>query len=551
MASATATTNLERPIRGLFASRIARTIFLANLVGLVALTVGALLLSETRNTLTQAQISALQVQGGVIANLLIDDAVIDLQTPGQPPFIDRAAAGQTLLNLAPQTAALKGDPYLGPRITIIDAQGVEVADTATLHGDINEQPLSPSEQRARTPVGSFLTWIGKMGGRLETWRLTPWRPNITLEQERAQALAGEMAAGQRLTSQGQRVISVTMPLQRVGYVVGAVTLESADVERILAAERLALIPYVVGAAIGIFLASLVLALMIAQPLRRLAGEADKVRVGSAERLFVPDVRHRKDEIGELAMALEGMTGALADRIDANEQFAADVSHEIKNPLTSIRSAVETVRQTNDDTTRQRLLGVIAQDVGRLDRLITDMTRASRIEAETARGALERVDLAKLLSDIAASYALLTDGRAKVSYEGDIVEAAVIGQPGPIGQVVLNLIDNARSFAPADGHVRLNVGLLPVRDGAIVRLVVEDDGPGIPEANLEAIFRRFYTDRPKGAAFGGNSGLGLSIARQIVEALNGRIYAENVHLPGATASQGARLIVELPAAPANK
>jgi two-component system sensor histidine kinase ChvG len=336
----------------------------------------------------------------------------------------------------------------------------------------------------------------------------------------------------------------------VGYVVGVLTLESAEVEEILAAERLAMLPFIFASALATLLAAALLALVIARPLRRLAMAADQVRLSGAPRMDLAELRHRKDEIGDLALALEEMTGALADRIDANERFAADVSHEIKNPLTSIRSAVEMASRTSDEAQRGVLLGIIGTDVKRLDRLITDMTRASRLEAETARGAQERVDLARLLSDICESYAALGDGRAAVTYLGDLDPAPVMGLSGPLGQVFLNLIDNARSFSPPGGAVRVGLERIAGREGRIVRATVEDDGPGIPQGALETIFQRFYTDRPKGTAFGANSGLGLSIARQIVDAHEGRIYAENIAGLDGASVLGARLVVELPlAAPA--
>ena len=539
MASATATTKADRPIRGFLRSRTAQLIFVWNLVGLVILAVGVLVLSETRATLTNAQRTALQVQGAVLANLLIENAVVEPGLPGVPPYIDASAAGNTLLNLIPHTTPLTGEPYQGPRIRVVDVSGREVADTANLHGDLGEMPLGDE------PDVSFSQ---RLTEAVQTFRFTPWPVTITLEDERKAALAGEPASGQRLTESGERVISVTLPLQRVGYIVGAITLESGDVERIMAAERVALLPFILSAAIVTLGSAFWVAWSLARPLRSLALAADNVRLSGAAKLEVPHIRKRHDEIGDLAHALEAMTGALAERIDTNERFAADVSHEIKNPLTSIRSAVETARSAVDPAKREQLLGIIASDVGRLDRLITDMTRASRIEAETARGALERVNIAQMLTDLAGSYESLSDGRARVAFVSEANAAEVLGQPGPLAQVFLNLIDNARSFSPPGGMVRLRMGIIPGKDHkSMIRVTVEDEGPGIPDSALEKVFQRFYTDRPKGTAFGANSGLGLSIARQIVTAHEGTIWAENVkdRLDGPI--RGARFVVELPAA----
>jgi two-component system sensor histidine kinase ChvG len=323
------------------------------------------------------------------------------------------------------------------------------------------------------------------------------------------------------------------------------------VERILVAERVGSIPFIVGATVVVILSSLLLTLFIASPLKRLASAADRLRLSGATRLQLPDVSKRKDEIGALGQSLEAMTGALADRIDANERFAADVSHEIKNPLASIRSAVESALAVKDPARQVELIGIVAQDVRRLDRLITDIARASRIEAETARGAEAKVDLGKLVADIASAYATpREEGQAQVSvvFRGPAPhDALVLGQEGALGQVFRNLIDNARSFSPANGMVSLSVETVRGRDGAFARAIIDDQGPGLPADNLETVFERFYTERPKGAAFGGNSGLGLSIARQIVHAHKGRIYAENIPGTGPTGTAGARFVVELPLA----
>jgi two-component system sensor histidine kinase ChvG len=263
------------------------------------------------------------------------------------------------------------------------------------------------------------------------------------------------------------------------------------------------------------------------------------------------VVRRTDEIGDLGQALERMTAALLERIELNERFAADVAHEIKNPLTSIRSAVETAARVSDPAARERLMTIIANDVGRLDRLVTDISAASRLEAETARGAPVRIDLARFLPDLVDIYGQTRrTGEAAVTFLGPApAPAVVVGQEGPLGQVFRNLIDNAKSFSPPQGVVRVSIRDISDADGAKrLRVVVEDDGPGVPTENLETIFKRFYTDRPKGTAFGTNSGLGLSIARSIVEAHKGRIWAENIPGSAPDTFSGARFIVDLPDAP---
>jgi two-component system sensor histidine kinase ChvG len=247
-------------------------------------------------------------------------------------------------------------------------------------------------------------------------------------------------------------------------------------------------------------------------------------------------------LGDLTRALEDMTRALSDRMQAIERFAADVAHELRNPMTSIRSAVETLGLVKDGGARNRLLRVLDQDVGRMDRLITDISNASRLDAELARESPSPLDLTALLAQISEFYGATSkpgDTRLRfVNRGGEAVH--VLGREGPISQVFRNLIDNARSFSPTAGEVRISLR----RGRGEVVASVEDDGPGMPPENLETVFERFYTSRPKGAAFGSNSGLGLAIARQIVEAHGGRIWAENRIVGGEVAGAAFRIALPL-------
>jgi len=283
--------------------------------------------------------------------------------------------------------------------------------------------------------------------------------------------------------------------------------------------------------------------LIARPVRRLSRAADTVRLSRARSISLPDIARRDDELGDLTRALEAMTDAQSERMDAIERFAADVAHEIKNPLTSLRSAVETLDLVRDGPPRDKLLGIIKQDVQRLDRLVTDISNASRLDAELSREDSRSIDLGRLLADIVQAYQdSLRPGEARptIDLPYSLEAIAVSGGEGSMGQVFRNLIDNAKSFSPPGGEVR--VRLESVRGEALV--TVDDDGPGIPPENLETIFQRFYTSRPKGSAFGGNSGLGLSIARQIVEAQGGALTASNrLNEDGLVC--GARFSVRLP------
>ncbi|HEX8418301.1 MAG TPA: HAMP domain-containing sensor histidine kinase, partial [Methylobacterium sp.] len=351
------------------------------------------------------------------------------------------------------------------------------------------------------------------------------------------------------------IVSVAVPIQRGGALRGAlmISTQGADIDRVIASERFGLLQVFLIAAVVMVVLSILLAGAIAGPVRRLADAAEKVRLGIKSREEIPDFTARTDEIGHLSGALRDMTQALYRRIDAIESFAADVSHELKNPLTSLRSAVETLPLAKTDDSRTRLLSIIQHDVKRLDRLISDISDASRLDAELARAEARRVDMHKLLTTVVS---VANERRrpkdALIQFDvdapsGDLETPFVIfGHDSRLGQVINNLLDNARSFSPPDAKVRVALRRLRTE----VELIVEDEGPGIPTDALERIFERFYTDRPE-QGFGQNSGLGLSISRQIVQAHRGTIRAENRPGPadedGEPTVRGARFTVRLPAA----
>jgi two-component system sensor histidine kinase ChvG len=276
--------------------------------------------------------------------------------------------------------------------------------------------------------------------------------------------------------------------------------------------------------------SLLLASTIANPLRRLSAAAVRVRRGVKAREEIPDFSARQDEIGNLSIALRDMTSALYDRIDAIESFAADVSHELKNPLTSLRSAVETLPLVKNTESRDKLLGVIQHDVKRLDRLISDISDASRLDAELARDDARIVDIAKLLKDLVEISSQVSRRNKNVQISLDVAEISkdqtyeVFGHDLRLGQVITNLIENARSFvAEKTGHIQIQLS----QDENTLTIKVMDNGPGIQIEDINRVFERFYTDRPEGEDFGQNSGLGLSISRQIIEAHGGEIDVKNV------------------------
>nr|WP_238934406.1 stimulus-sensing domain-containing protein [Maricaulis parjimensis] len=520
-------------------SRLAQLILVANFVALGVLVVGMMALSETRRGLVNAKLDSLRAQGELIANVLAEGASDGAPAPRLRNDDARAILRQLYV---PEES----------RVIVFDKGGAIVADSHLL-ADVFETTTLP-------PPGQQPTDLAVQARGLPTRVLDGLSNLLRSEEEREaldrnltdevlQVIEGETVGGVRRELDGRRVVSVSIPIQPVRAVVGVVTIESYDLDHLIEAERRALLPFILIAALVTAMSSLALTVFIARPIRRLARAAREARRAGGRRVQMPDLRSRNDEIGELGIALSEMTEALWDRLDAIESFAADVSHELKNPLTSIRSAVETLPLAKDDERRDRLLAVITSDVKRLDRLITDISKASRVDAELAREDVGPLDLAGLLTELAESYNESGRTKAKIILDRQVRNGLVMGRDGPLGQVFRNLIDNALTFSPEDGTIRLRMERGHRHGQSSLRVLIEDDGPGIPEDNLETVFERFYTERPKGAAFGTHSGLGLAISRQIVEAHGGRITATNRRNPAGEVA-GACFIVELPAATAD-
>ncbi|MFA4891738.1 sensor histidine kinase [Brevundimonas sp.] len=525
----------RRRVKRFGGSRLGGLILALNLLSLLILFVGALALNEWQSALTKARQETLIAQGELLVRVLGEPQIG--VTRGSPtPYLDYVEASRWLRdNFIPT----------GQRARLFDIDGIPVADSYEVTEAIPGQPLPPAR-----PAGSPPVKVDPAAGRRNEAEVERARAALAAEVEAA--LDGEVQSGLRRSESGDRVVSVSIPVRHVQQVLGVLTLEAGDVDETLAAQRRALMPFALVALFVNLLGSLLLHLFVARPVMRLSVAADEVRLQRARAISLPDLEGRKDEIGDLARSLETMTETLSDRMDAIERFAADVSHEIKNPLTSIRSALETLPLVKTEAQREKLTALLQQDVRRLDRLITDISNASRLDAELARDRPRTIDLTTLLTEIVGVYdAGRKPGEPRILFEapaGDHI--LVAGRDGPLGQVFRNLIDNARSFSPADGRVRITLVRDPSDPVRPARVRVEDDGPGIPPENLETVFQRFYTSRPKGTAFGANSGLGLSIARQIIEAHGGAIQAANRTDPDG-AVDGARFEVALPLAPAGR
>lgn len=504
------------------------------------LIIGALVLNEIRSNLVQARKDSLFETSQIISSFLTDYA----QDPDEPNKLD------IVIDVADYH--LKRMPLTGAsRVRIFDPSGETRTDTALLQDKIDRRDLPPIKKPSAVEE-AWLNFVRSANRAFENINIASSRmaEARTLEEEIAIALRGDPVYSERFDDDAERVLSLTVPIKVVAEVVGALTIETSDVAQIIAAERAALLPLILVAVLVAIITSTLLTLGIARPVRNLAIASDRVRIGATEKLNLGKLHNRKDEIGDLARAMEAMTASLYDRIQENERFAADVAHELKNPLTSIRSAVETAQSVQDPAVREKMREVIARDVIRLDRLITDISNLSRLEAEIVREKLTRVDLARVLDDLVSIYRDTSrPGEARVSLSVDGKDRYIVmGREGPLGQVIRNLVENARSFSPPDGEVRVTLSRISSPRGPSLRIIVDDDGPGVPPDKLEKIFERFYTDRPQGAKFGNNSGLGLSIVRQIAETHRGRVWAENRIEDGKT--RGARFIVELPPAPAD-
>jgi two-component system sensor histidine kinase ChvG len=551
-------------------SSLTRRIIVLNLLALVLLVSGILYLNQFRKGLIDARVESLQTQGEIIAGAIAASATVDTNTIVIDP--------DKLLDLQIGKSASPDQPFpsyefainpekvapvlrrlISPtktRARVYDRDGTLIVDSQHLYsrGQILGFDLPPP---ATEPVSFFDSIWRAVNLWLQRSDLPRYQEldsaNGKGYPEVAQALAGSPNNIVRVTAQGELIVSVAVPIQRYGVLRGALLLstQGGDIDNIVHAERLAIVRvFVVAAAVTVLL-SFILAGTIAVPLRRLADAADRVRRGLNTRPEIPDYTRRRDEIGHLSKAVREMTGALYGRIDAIESFAADVAHELKNPLTSLRSAVETLPLAKTEAAKARLTGIIQHDIRRLDRLISDISNASRLDAELGRQDAVPVDLRQVLNAV-VTIARETTPAAGPKFRLEIAPGAgaaygVMGHDSRLGQVFNNLLDNARSFSPQGGTVRVAAR----RVDRTIEIVVDDEGPGIRADQFERIFERFYTDRPDQESFGQNSGLGLSISKQIVEAHGGTIEASNRIRPSREPGQppvvlGARFTVRLPA-----
>ena len=561
------------PFRNGFSS-LTRRIVVLNLIGLAILVSGILYLNQFRAGLIDAKVQSLLTQGEIIARAIAASAGVDinevqldpeklLETEHSQASDDDDLSNSLDFTIDPERAAPILRPLVKPtgsRARIYNRDGALILDSDTLYsrGEVLRYDLPPPDAEKPDALSRFWQTVTT---RMSQYDLPLYTEiggnNGKAYPEVATALTGTSVPIVRVNDKGELVVSVAVPIQRMRAVLGVLLLSTrgGDIDNIVAAERWGIVRVSLFAAAVTIVLSIILANTIAGPVQRLSAAAERVRHSVRARAEIPDFTDRTDEIGHLSGALRDMTNALYKRIDAIESFAADVAHELKNPLTSLRSATETLPLARTDESKERLMEIIKHDVKRLDRLISDISDASRLDAELAREDAKTVDMAELLRTTVSLFNdIHRDDTPEVVLDVAYAPGAwpyrVMGHDSRLSQVIVNLLDNAISFSPPGGRV----AVLARRIGHEIQIAVEDEGPGIPEENLERVFERFYTDRPQ-ESFGQNSGLGLNISRQIAVAHGGRLWAENRPPKGVGRgkgdagvgrSGGARFVMRLPA-----
>ena len=524
-----------------------------NLVPLALFASGVLYLDSYREGLIAQKIESLVEHGRIVAGALGETVVaVDSEDTGQP------AATHIMASQAhPLIRRLVGGSAI--RLRLFHATGELAADSRRLVGAgglVQSEPLPPPGagdgfERWLRRADRIVLGMAPLLTRLERYRE---RADQTASDypEIDRAAAGDVGHALRDAGRDGLMLTVAVPVHHYKQVQGVLLLSSTleDVELELRALRgdilgLALIAFVLTVLLSLYLAG-----TIARPIRRLAQAADRVRRGPGRAGAMPDYGGRGDEIGELSRALIDMTDALEQRMVATEKFSADVAHEIKNPLSSLKSALETIQKIDDADRRRRLFAVAADDLARIDRLIGDISDASRLDAELSRAATAPIDLGLLLTAMAPVIAATWSDDRPTPVLGpglrgeDLAGRYVVdGVEDRLVQVVRNLLANAASFSPRGGRVTIDAR----RDGRWIDITVADQGPGIPKGKEQAIFDRFYSDRPPGEKFGTHSGLGLSISKQIVETHGGTLRAHNLGAERAV-PEGACFTIRLPSTP---
>jgi two-component system, OmpR family, sensor histidine kinase ChvG len=576
-------TRVRRAISGLpvvrwFSRSLARRIVFSNVIGLAILLGGYWYMNQYKDWLVDAKVDSLTAQGEIIAQAIASNATPD----GQRQQIDPEAPPDSGFPLAP----FRDDGFaslsfsIGPekvtpilrrliqpdiRARVYDRDGRLIVDSADF---LSKRKLD--EPRRGDQAGDKLR-TKNLWTRMTEYLFASDLP-VLRELDRANgnyyppvrsAMTGTGTPMLLLNEEGQQIVSYAAPILRARQIHGVLLLSTdpGEIEKVLNKERMAILKLAGLALVTSFVVSMLLAYSVATPIHTLSAAAEAVSRDINARHTLPDFSKRQDEVGQLAQSFGAMTAALFRRIEQSEKFAADVAHELKNPLTAANATAQSLAYAHTDEEREQLVAQIRAELKRLNRLISDVSNASRLDAELALQSREAVDISEVLDNVVSTFRDLLGGTSRtVTLEVVAGDLVVQGQDGRLAQVVTNLIDNAISFSPEDSVVRV----LARRDGDKVAITIEDDGPGIDPDKLETVFDRFYTYRPTATTSrGNNSGLGLSISREIIRAHQGKIWAENryasvagtrpaskaVSKSGERERLGARFTIQLPARPA--
>jgi two-component system sensor histidine kinase ChvG len=571
----------SRPPLRYFFSTLARRIVLANLLGLVVLVSGMVWLSQTQAWLITAKYESLKVQGEIIASAIASSALVEREgslafNPDRLPELDALrvpfrddgfSAMELSLRHERVIPVLKRliQPTHNTRARIFDRNGKPIADSNELNElsfplpldpAIDPRPTSEPDTAApakRVKVKNFWTRLAGFFDRsdLPIYREIGRGASGTSYPEVRQALRGAALPPMLLlTDDQEKIVSLAVPIQRRNAVLGVLLLSTrpGEIDEIINSERSVMLTIVLLALAASIFASLLLARTIAGPMRRLSESAESVSRSINARTNLPQFGNRQDEVGQLSEAVHTMTKSLYRRIEASEKFAADVAHELKNPLTAAQGMAQSLHYARTAEQRDQVVQQIQGELKRLNRLITDVANTSRLDAELALQKTEPIDIRGILNSIVETFrGTLEDDGLRILLDVQDVAArpdafVVNGHEDNLGRVLTNLLDNALSFSPTDGAVTVQA----MRNGGFVEIAVSDQGPGIPAESIDKIFARFYSDRPQSdRTTGKNSGLGLSISREIVAAHGGQIWAEN-RLEGGKVA-GACFRVRLPCA----
>lgn len=515
-------------------------ILAVNIIAIMILGLGILYLGQYTDSLIEGELAGLRSEAQLFSGAISEGAVRPVFQISPIPFENPQEIEAIKPELARRMVRRLGE--IGKsRIRLYAIDGSVLADSHQLSSGAdgvemeNLLPIAPRVTFDSLFTQSATRFLDLIPMKTQLMAFPESQiTNIYTFPDTQAALSGDVQATAWKDRNGRIVLTVSAPIQKAKQIMGVVLLirDGSELEKAIAEVRVDVFRVFLGALGITVMLSIYLSGLISRPLQRLAYAAEAVRKGKGRYIEIPDMSHRNDEIGDLSLALRDMTYALFNRMDTIERFAADVAHEIKNPLTSLRSAVETASRIKDDENRQKLMAIIQHDVQRLDRLISDISSASRLDAELSREEMGRVDIAALMYRLRDAYKKpLKRGSDEHSADDtkiildmpEEVELYAKGNTDRLAQVFGNLISNALSFSPEEGSVTIRV--LLQNDKLIVQ--VDDQGPGIPENKLQTIFERFYTERPQHEGYGEHSGLGLSISKQIVEAHSGQLWAENL------------------------